>query len=37
MVLEEGKKWNSVVASRGVEVEKNQKKHRWRTAPLVFR
>jgi len=23
MVFEEGKKWNSVVASRGVEFEKN--------------
>jgi hypothetical protein len=34
MMLEEGKIWNSVVASRGVEIEKNNKKHRWRKVRL---
>jgi len=37
MMFKERKKQNSVATSRGVAIEKNEKKHRYRKMPIIVR
>ena len=37
MVFEERKKWNSMTIRGGVEIEGDEKKHRYRKVPIVLR